>query len=138
MNKVLSLIATVVAVSAIAGCASQIQPLQPGAEKVQLTKQTLPTTCQDLGQVMASTPQAYETHEHLEKDQINDLKNQAAKLGANVVAIKGHLTTHMQKHQALIAEHIMEGEAYSCPTSVLNKLLPQDAASLSDVTLSDA
>ena len=142
MHKILSTLGIFLTISVVAGCTSTIKPLQPGAEKIHVTMHTLPKQCQYVRQISAHDvnggTQMYTSHAHLEKDQINDLKNQAAQLGANVVVITEHQTTHMKKRQALVDQHSMTGDAYTCPALALEKLAPQSTQSLSDVTAADA
>ncbi len=119
----------------VIGCTS-IQPLQPGAEKVLITSNTVPRNCHYIGQVSDNddngSTQIYSSHQHLQADEINRLKNKALKLDANVVMLTSHQTSYVATidGRKRVDTHRMSGKAYFCPTNTLNDI---KEGNLSDV-----
>lgn len=126
MKKQISLLIMLSSATLMAGCSS-ITPLQPGAEKIVLTSNTSPSRCHYVGQVSAEdtngVTQMYTTHQYLQTDEINAMKNQALKLGANVIVLTKHQTTYMNNRpDAILDTHSMMGNAYVCPTNILSTI----------------
>ena len=123
----------------IASCASV--SLEPGAEKVNLAVGSVPKGCDLRGNVNSGTQEAPITsHQEVQGMQATILKNQAAKLGANVVFIKTHKTTYYGHYIVSTGDvvnevdtHGMSGQAYYCDAQATNKLSRNNTAATSDV-----
>lgn len=130
----------------LAGCSTVA--LKPGAETVKVINVPAPKSCQFLGGVVNEdvngATQSYTSHEHLQIDQLNTLKNKALALGANVIVLTDHQTTYAQRNAlrekyqgaptiTVVDTHRMAGEAYHCNSQVIDRLQSQDANSLSDI-----
>ncbi len=115
---------------------STVTPLEPGAANVMIADGSgahLPK-CKDLGHVSAfdtnGTTNAYTSHEQLQEDQTNRLRNQTYNLGGNVLVVTKHATTYTStKKGASVDTHEMEGDAYFCHAKILQKPLPPKAIS---------
>lgn len=132
---------------ALAGCSTVA--LQPGAEAIKVTKAVkLPGGCQRLGQVASKdvngVTQSYQSHAHLQEDQLATLKNAALKLGANVIVLTEHQTTYVKSQPSDnprtlsyrgINTHRIAGIAYRCEAKALNRITIR--ASISDVKTKD-
>ncbi|MCW8399418.1 DUF4156 domain-containing protein [Legionella sp. PATHC038] len=94
--------------------------LTPEGEKVTIFQSgKLSKDCAFLGEVKAydrnGMSQSYQSHEHLIKDELNILKNEAALLGANTVLVTQHQQTYDGKPKNdFVADHWMVGRAYHC------------------------
>jgi len=127
--------------SLLISCASVV-PLQPGAENVKVAVGSVPKGCQFRGDVGTKNRDIYgSSHRLIQESQLNVLKNQAAKLDANAVFITKHRTKYEDQYIVSTGEsvselhsHEMDGKAYQCSSSALNKLLMQDS---SEVKISD-
>ncbi len=111
----------------LASCTSV--PLEPRAKNIKVISQIPSSRCRSLGHVTATDTSGitieYASHEEIQKMQINSLKNQAAKLGANVVVITLHTYTHGSPIYLVSTgefvndpnefSHQMSGVAYWCP-----------------------
>ncbi|HEI6742092.1 TPA: DUF4156 domain-containing protein [Legionella pneumophila] len=97
--------------------------LTPEGEKVTLLQSGKPSkACAFLGEVKASDrngmSQFYQSHEHLIKDELNILRNEAALLGANTVLVTQHQQTYEgNPKNDFVADHWMVGRAYRCKTN---------------------
>jgi hypothetical protein len=107
----------------LSGCTSVT--LQPGAERVRVTSIPLAKDCQLLGTVSSEDINgepaftAHSTvHAYMQSNEIKDLKNQALKLGANVVLVTQHdfmdFTMPHQNTNVVEKKHHMVGNAYRC------------------------
>jgi hypothetical protein len=80
---------SVLALGLMAGCAAT--PLKPGAELVRVTHVEPTSECKWLGDVTGSQGDSftgqYTTNANLETGARNDLKNEAAALGGNLVVV---------------------------------------------------
>jgi hypothetical protein len=126
----------------LSGCASV--PLDPGAQNVVFTTSKIPQTCQFLRQISSSDTNgvttSYTSHANLQQMQINTLKNEAIHFGANVVMLTGHETTYagqgLSKQRTSrylqVQTHKLIGNAYSCPSEILNTLPNVGPAVISD------
>jgi uncharacterized protein YbjQ (UPF0145 family) len=103
----------------IAGCSSI--SLDPQANRVIATTNVAPKGCKYVGQVVGNQGDfftgAWTPNKNLEQGAMNDLKNQASKMGANYV----HLITMRAGHTDLRETNVTNvGNAYSCPQSALD------------------
>lgn len=118
----------------LTACATAVVPLQPGAENIKVITSPVPKSCKLLGQVERTDKngqsQSYASHEHLQQDALNTLRNQGLKLGANVIALNQHDAVYA-KHSlgkesvakvTVLDNHTMAGNAYVCPTNIANQL----------------
>lgn len=118
----------------LTACATAVIPLQPGAEKIKVTTSPAPKSCKLLGQVERNDKngqsQSYASHEHLQQDALNTLRNQGLKLGANVIVLTQHDVVYA-KHSlgkeavakvTVLDNHTLAGNAYGCPANVANQL----------------
>lgn len=125
-----------------AGCAATIPPV-PGSTSVKI--QSNPANvkgCNLRGKVSIAESNIYSpTHSSVQAAQINQLQNQAAKIGANTVLVLGHKTKYWPHPEYIIGEgkmqweldaHAMNGLAYSCPSKIYNNM-PQLSGKISDV-----
>lgn len=86
------------------------------------------------------------SHQDMQTMQVNMLKNQAVKLGANVISITNHQTKYFHHSEYIISEakvqseldvHAMSGKAYRCSPGLLNQLTQKNPSNISDVRLTD-
>ncbi len=122
----------------ISGCSTV--PLQSGAEKVKVIDTRAPQGCQYKGPVESNdvngASHSYTTHEHLQTDQLNNLKNQALALDANVIVLNHHETSYVSTYRNTskrLDTHQMAGDAYRCNARALNQLPVSDTAKVSDL-----
>jgi hypothetical protein len=130
----------------VTGCTTI--PLDPGAENVKVINGTTPKGCKMLGAVSSQDVNgatvSVTSHENLMQMQLNSIRNQANKLGANFVSITKHQTTYgyassdygvtNNEHTSNnVNTHEMDGQAYRCNTGTLNKLSKQTNAPISDI-----
>lgn len=131
----------------LTSCAS-VAPLSPAAERVQIfSGDTVPKVCQLKGSVAIQESNIYgPSHLSVQERQINALKEQAAKLGANTALITKHNTKYYPRPEYLISEgkavkeldaHAMSGKAYRCPSQVQARLSHSKAVAISDVQTTD-
>lgn len=120
----------------LAGCSTVT--LKSGAENIKVIKSPAPKSCQFLGQIANSdvngATQSYTSHEHLQIDELTNLKNQALALGANTIVIAEHQTTYITRHDnsKRVDTHGLIGEAYRCKAETLNRLKAQTITDISD------
>jgi hypothetical protein len=110
----------------LTGCAS-IAKVEPGAEKIVVVKPSISSTCRWLGPISASdingTTRVFTSRKNLQADQLNRLKNQAHRMGGNVVMVlQNQVTFREQPGYRLVDFHAMSGEAYRCGPSALRGL----------------
>jgi hypothetical protein len=95
-------------------------PLNTGAEKVRLTNREPDKTCKFLGDVQGGQggywTGGYTSNENLETGARNDLKNKAAALGGNTVAILSDRATDAGYFLSSYKQDVMlVGNVYACP-----------------------
>jgi hypothetical protein len=93
--------------------------LQPGAERVHVTSTPIAKNCLLVGTISSENISAASSHAYMQSNEIKDLKNQALKLGANMVVLTQHdfrdfTVPHMNNAQ-ITTKHLMVGNAYRCP-----------------------
>ena len=106
--------------------------LAMGSERVYLSHEPAPQTCKFLGPITNANVHGdmllQSSLEDLEKDDINFLKNEGAKLNANTVVLNSHEVIATQyrrpKHQLYytINSHSINANAYLCQPEVLDQL----------------
>lgn len=100
--------------------------LNTGAESVHVYDYRTPKSCKFLGNITNQSVHSdlsfSSSAADLQKDDINYLKNEGSKLGANVVVLVSHTSYESTKkgygkHPATITfnEHSIVGRAYRCP-----------------------
>lgn len=126
----------------LAGCSTVA--LQPGADTIKVTQGAVPTGCQFMGNLSNEdtngVTHSYTSHAHLEVDQLNTLKNDALKRGANVLLLTQHQTTYIKQRQSNnlrmpaftgVNTHTMVAKAYRCNVKALSQIKTQ--AVISDI-----
>ncbi|MCD6048338.1 MAG: hypothetical protein K0S08_1985 [Gammaproteobacteria bacterium] len=111
----------------LTGCTS-LTSINPGADKIVITKQAAPSACQYLGSLRSDdingVTYAYASDDDMDKREVIELKNQAQKLGANLIAVT-HETESYSKNKegqpATLNQQFTTGEAYRCPVKILPK-----------------
>lgn len=117
----------------LVGC-STVAP-QPGADTIKVTQRAVPTGCQFMGNLSNEdtngATHSYTSHAHLEVDQLNTLKNDALKRGANVLMLTQHQTTYVNQRQSDngrmpaftgVGTHAMAAKAYRCDAKALQQV----------------
>lgn len=122
----------------VTSCTS-VTPLHTAGEKVLTTTVTPPATCHLLKTVTLKANNGvdmpYRSHEEIQTDQSNQLKNTTANLGGNVLVIRDHETSYAsvaltqnkvktakgdsKTENALVDSHEMTGDAYLCDSKAL-------------------
>ncbi len=112
----------------IVGCAPR--SLNAGAENVHLSDYMVPKSCKFMGDIMNSNVHGdlylESSIADLQKDDINFLKNEGAKLGANIVILTSHVS-HETKIKAYgktprsitVNEHSVIAKAYRCSSALM-------------------
>jgi hypothetical protein len=128
----------------VTGCASV--PLDPGAENVKVVNGSVPKSCKVLGAVNSQdingATVSVTSHENLMQMQLNSIRNQANKLGANLVLLTKHQTTYgynsvdygptnNEHNSNNVNTHEMNGQAYQCNAITLSKLNTQADSTIS-------
>ncbi|WP_437319422.1 DUF4156 domain-containing protein [Sorangium sp. So ce385] len=102
--------------------------LNPGAEKVIVTKQPAPEGCRFLGTLVGeqggSISGKFTSNANLQKGAVNDMKNQAHDLGGNYVVLENTNagTTISGDRDSISGEQTdvtHMGNAYSCPPQLV-------------------
>jgi hypothetical protein len=144
------------AVLSFSGC-NHMTALQPNAVGVKTVNQVPATGCHALKHLAVSVKNgadtAYRTHEEIQQDQLNQLKNATAQLGGNVFMLEAHHTTYQQVSltnsrgtntqintakvdSTMVDRHAMMGDAYACDATALagmtQNMSAQQAAQYSD------
>ena len=101
----------------LASCAS----LEPGAEKVKLVSDSQQerlekNNCTQLGPVDSG---AQDFHDQA----FIIVRNEALKLGANVVLTRGEKTSHIAIGNSIYTGNRLKGVSFKCPESLYNKLI---------------
>lgn len=125
------LIATIIScvVGSLTGCVI-IPPLEPGAEKIVMIDRVPSKQCKLVGYVTSTdvngVTQIFTSHEALQQNEINTLKNRALALGANTIVLVKHKTTYTRQgglswgnpnnpnNPIRVDTHVMSGKAYQC------------------------
>ncbi len=124
----------------VASCAS-VTPLKPAATRVVTTTASPPASCHFLKTLAVEASKgvdfAYRSHQTIQADQLNQLKNSTANLGGNLFVLTDHQTTYQNmqlKNVDIITErdtvvaitpatsvylHAMRGDAYLCDAAAL-------------------
>jgi uncharacterized protein YbjQ (UPF0145 family) len=115
--------AIVVASMLISGCASI--PLDQQASRVIASPNAAPKGCKYKGQVVGNQGNfftgVYTSNKNLEEGAMNDLKNQASKMGANYIQLVTNRAGNTGNFDSTFGGHMAEtnvtnlGNAYSCP-----------------------
>lgn len=129
MRRIYCLLFFILMIELITSCASR--ELTLGAEKVYLYSQP-PKSCKFLGYI--TNPNVHgnsalgASNQDLKKDDINFLKNEGSKLGANVVVLNTHTRNEIKRRAGgktpiytTSIEHNVSASAYLCPPSMLHK-----------------
>lgn len=130
MLKIVHFLFIVCIIGAIGGCGPR--QLALGGESVHLSNESVPQSCQFLENITHSNVHGdmflQASLKDLEKDDINFLKNEGAKLEANIVVLGTHeaiaTQTQVPKHPLYytIYRHRIYAHAYRCPPNVLDEL----------------
>lgn len=115
---------SVLFIAAVTGCNST--PLNPGAESVRIL-QDQPKGCKYLGEVTGNQGNfftgAYTSNENLETGARNDMKNQAYKLGGNVLVYLTNRAGQTNGRDSGMQTNVtLSGIVYKCPADILNKI----------------
>lgn len=134
MNKMLSSIIVFLAIFIVTGCATRA--LVPNAENVKVIPDNnydAIKSCRFLGQISGRNihgeSAAFTSDTYLETDDIYFLKNEAAKLNANVVTFKQHeiisephRSPNPRRSHYTETKHNIQANAYICPSDIQQKL----------------
>lgn len=130
----------------LAGCAS-VKQLEPGAATVKIMAGGVYKNCHLQGKVSISEDNIYgPSHKVVQEKQLDQLRSQAVKLGANVINITSHKTKYYEHPEYIIADgkfqweldaHAISGLAYRCPTDTLSHLSSAESKKISDVRAID-
>lgn len=130
------------ALMALAGCTS-ISTLNSGAEHIKIVTGGIPKNCNLRGKVSINETEIYgPSHKTVQIGQLNKLKSQAIKLGANLIKITNHQTKYYEHPEYIIEEgkiqweldaHGISGLAYHCPSIELNQIGKSGERRISDV-----
>ncbi|HAT1993803.1 DUF4156 domain-containing protein [Fluoribacter dumoffii] len=117
----------------IVGCVPR--SLEPNAKKVVIiyNQSTMAKSCEFLGKIFNSDVHGKKLHftlgleKNLKTDDLNFLKNEGAKLGANLVVFEEHHTSieryHPQPgHITDISIHAIYAKAYRCPPNLIKSM----------------
>lgn len=118
----------------LTGCGPR--SLSPGAEQIDVISNTtyISNKCKNLGNISGDNTHANVSitapEQALTLDDINFLKNEGEKLGANLVLFKQHQLTPTKLHVGPmkynkyidINTHSITGIAYLCPSNIIEKL----------------
>lgn len=133
MNKVIFSVIIFLIASMMIGCVPR--SLEPGAQNVAIfyaKSNQIPRNCKFLGKISNKDVHGeklqftWGLEKNLEADDINFLKNEGLKLGANVVVFEKHQTL-IERHQhgprhSDISAHVIEGSAYLCPWRMISSI----------------
>lgn len=105
-------------------------PLEEQAQRVNIAVGSVPKGCIFRGDVAGVTSDApIASHKGTEASQTNVLRDQAAKLGANVIFVTTHKTTYYPQFIAALGDwipeidtHTIDGKAYYCSSFALGKI----------------
>ena len=132
MNKLFFSLPTFLISCFLVGCGPRT--LNMGAENIHLYDSRNMKSCKFVGDIVNPSVHAdlylSSSVEDLQKDDINFLKNEGAKLGANVVVLVSHASYEtklklyggkaaQQPRFITINEHSIIGKAYNCPSGLV-------------------
>lgn len=134
--KIIFLLATTITLTS---CASV--SLEPQAQNVHIAVGSVPKGCNLRGDVDGVTNNApMASHESTEITQSTVLRNQAAKLGANVIFVTTHKTVLYPQFIVTLGDwipaldtHTVDGKAYYCSSSALNQMKHKGLSHVSEV-----
>ncbi|MDO8953887.1 MAG: DUF4156 domain-containing protein [Gammaproteobacteria bacterium] len=121
---------TLLAATALLLCGCSTTPVLPEAQTIMVSTNPAPHSCKYLGQVVGNQGNfftgSFTSNKNLEQGSMNDLKNQAAKMGANYIQI---ITSRAGATGALGSNggSFMQtnvtntGNVYNCPPAALNE-----------------
>lgn len=140
-RKIFNVISASVLMS-LTGCTS-ISILNSGAEHVKIVAGGIPKNCNLRGKVSINETEIYgPSHKTVQIGQLNKLKSQAVRLGANLIKITNHQTKYYEHPEYIIVEakiqweldaHGISGLAYHCPSNELNQIKQSGVGKISDV-----
>lgn len=115
--------------------------LGPQAQNVQIAVGSVPKGCVLRGDVDGVTHNApMASHESMEITQSTVLRNQAAKLGANVIFVTTHKTVYYPQFIVSLGDwvpaldtHTVDGKAYYCSSNALNQMKHKGLSHVSEV-----
>ncbi len=129
MNKAVLLIIATIAIL-LAGCAAT--PMEPNANRIIASPNPAPKSCKYIGQVVGNQGNfftgGYTSNRNLEEGAMNDMKNKAARLGANYIQLitnRAGNTGAMSGSNGMFSGGSAEtnvtnlGNAYACPASAV-------------------
>lgn len=115
--------------------------LAPQAQNVQIAVGSVPKGCSlrgDVDGVTSNAPMA--SHEYTEASQSTVLRNQAAKLGANVIFVTTHKTVYYPQFIVSLGDwvpaldtHTVDGRAYYCTATALNQIKHRGISHVSEI-----
>lgn len=110
---------------------------------IKVTTGNVPKGCQFRGNVSIGQSDIYgPTHKEKENEQLNNLKSQASRRGANVVVLKSHQTRYYPHPEYIISEgraqrelgaHAMSGKAYSCSYAVFSRIREKNVSDVKPI-----
>jgi hypothetical protein len=123
----------------LASCSSI--KLEPQAQNVQIAVGSVPKGCVLRGDVDGVTHDApIASHKSIETTQSIALRNQASKLGANVIFVTTHKTAYYPQFIVSLGDwvpeldtHTVDGKAYYCSSSALNQMKHKGLSHVSEV-----
>lgn len=129
MQRIAYSLLVILMIVLIAGCGPR--KLNPGTENIYLYPQA-PKSCKFIGYVTDSNVHGnmdlQSSAQDLKKDDINFLKNESARLGANVVVLGEHNTNVVQRSRGgknakyyPYYKHNINANAYLCPPEIIQK-----------------
>lgn len=133
MRTMHSAVFILLAAIVISGCVPR--DLDPGADRILVVsnpKNYALNSCKLLGQISESDVHKYSmtsSMQRLELDDINFLKNEGRKLGANIVVFNQHRIIVVtresflpKRHKKKYSKHSINGSAYWCPPDIIAKI----------------
>lgn len=130
----------------LAGCVAAKQP-EPSRDTVKIIAGGVYKNCHLQGKVSISEENIYgPSHRVVQEKQLDQLRSQAVKLGANVINITSHKTKYYEHPEYIIADgkfqweldaHAISGLAYRCPTDALRNINSAGSKKISDVRAID-
>lgn len=130
MKKILILVSTIIASAMVSGCASI--ELDHSAQRVIASPNPAPKSCKYVGQVTGNQGNfftgAWTSNKNLEQGAMNDMKNEAAKLGANYIQLvtnRAGNTGSLSSYNGNISGGMEQtnvtnlGNAYRCPGAAI-------------------
>lgn len=120
---------------ALAACVP-VTPLHPAATDVKVTEVVPAKGCTLVKALSVDSGNGgyavYRSHQEIQQDQLNQLKNMTAQAGGNVFQLEKHQTTYERaalssstgtlttpRESEVISAHVMAGNAYQCNAQAL-------------------